>query len=126
MESTTIHNAIKEVRELFNELRSNHSREEINRIRKELYKKEAVYNFLKEKDGLTDKEKTVLKNIGKYLKKLNNDLRKLNKYQENITYGLDIYLMKSMKKIIMNQKKKRVHLMVVMCYMIVKEIKIIY
>ena len=49
MEATTINNAIKEVRELFNELRSNLSCEEINRIRKELYKKEAVYNFLKEK-----------------------------------------------------------------------------
>ena len=30
-----------------------------------------------------------MKNIGKYLKKLNNDLKKLNKYQDNITYGLD-------------------------------------
>ena len=89
MESTTINNAIKEVRELFNELRSNLSREETKRIRNELYKKEAIYNFLKEKDGLTDKEKIVLKNIGKYLKKLNNDLKKLNKYQDNITYGLD-------------------------------------
>ena len=89
MESTTINNAIKEVIELFNELRSNLSREEINRIRKELYKKEAVYNFLKEKDGLTDKEKIVLKNIGMYLNKLNNDLKKLQKYQDNITYGLD-------------------------------------
>ena len=79
--NATINNAIKEVRELFNEPRSNLSREEINRIRKELYKKEAVYNFLKEKDGLTDKENIVLKNIGKYLKKLNNDLKKLNKYQ---------------------------------------------
>ena len=49
MESTTVNNAIKEVRELFNELRSNLSREETKRIRKELYKKEAVYNFLKEK-----------------------------------------------------------------------------
>ena len=77
MESTTINNAIKEGRELFNELRSNLSREEINRIRKELYKKEAVYNFLKEKDDLTDKEKIVLKNIGKYRKKLNNDLKKI-------------------------------------------------
>ena len=47
MESTTINNAIKEGRELFNELRSNLSREEINRIRKKLYQKEAVYNFLK-------------------------------------------------------------------------------
>ena len=45
MESATINNAIKEVRELFNELRSNLSREEINRIRKELYKKKSVYNF---------------------------------------------------------------------------------
>ena len=45
MESTTINNEIKEVRELFNELRSNLSRKDINRIRKELYKKEAVYNF---------------------------------------------------------------------------------
>ena len=49
MESTTINNAIKEVREFFNELKSNLSREEINRIRYKLYKKEAVYNFLKEK-----------------------------------------------------------------------------
>ena len=89
MESTAINKAIKEVRELFNELRSNLSREETKRIRNELYKKEAIYNFLKEKDGLTDKEKIVLKNIGKNLKKLNNDLKKLQKCQDNITYGLD-------------------------------------
>ena len=31
----------------------------------------------------------MLKNIDKYLKKLNNDLKKLYKYQDNITYGLD-------------------------------------
>ena len=31
----------------------------------------------------------MLKNIDKYLKKLNNDFRKLTKYQDNITYGLD-------------------------------------
>ena len=74
MELTTINNSI-EVRELFNELRSKLSREEMNRIRKKLYKNQVVYNFLKEKDGLTDKEKIVLENIGKYLKKLNNDLK---------------------------------------------------
>ena len=67
-------NAIKEVRELFNEVRSNLSREETKRIRKELYKKEVIYNFLKEKE---------------YLKKLNNDLKKLYKCQDNIRYGLD-------------------------------------
>ena len=81
--------AIKEVRELFNELRSNFSRAETKKIRKELYQKEAVYNFLKEKDGLTDKEKIVLKNIRKYLKKLNNDFKKLKKYHDNVMHGLD-------------------------------------
>ena len=78
-------NAIKDVRELSNEPRSNLSRIETKTIRNELYKKEAAYNFLKEKDGLTDIEKI----IGKYLKKLNNDLKKLQKYQDDITYGLD-------------------------------------
>ena len=64
MESTTTNNQIKEVRELFNEIRSNLSREEINEIRNKLYRKEVVYNYLKEKDDLTDNEKNVLKNIG--------------------------------------------------------------
>ena len=59
MKSTNINNRIKEVRELFNEVRSNISREETKRIRKGLYKKEAIYTFLKEKDGLTDKENCV-------------------------------------------------------------------
>ena len=89
MESTARNNTIKEVRKLFNELRSNLSSEETKKTRKELYKKETVYDFLKEKDGLTYKENIVLKNIGKYLKKLNNDLKKLQKYQDDITYGLD-------------------------------------
>ena len=55
MELTTINNdinAIKEVRELFNELKSNYSNEQIKEIRKKLYIKETVYNFLKEKDSL--------------------------------------------------------------------------
>ena len=81
MESTTINNSIKEVREFFNDIRGSLSREEINRIRKELYKKEAVYNFLKEKDGLTDKEKNVLKNIGRYLKNFKKYFEKLQKYK---------------------------------------------
>ena len=49
MESTTINNSIKEVREFFNYIRVSLSLEELNRIRKELYKKEAVYNFSKRK-----------------------------------------------------------------------------
>ena len=61
-------------------------------LEKNSYKKEVVYNFLKEKEqegSLTNKQKNVLKNIGRYLKKLNSDLKKLQKYQDNITYGLD-------------------------------------
>ena len=47
MVSKTINNAIKEVRELFNEVRSKLSREETNRIRKKL-RIELVYDILKE------------------------------------------------------------------------------
>ena len=39
----------------------------------------------------------MLKNIDKYLKKLNNDLKKLQKHQDNITYGLD-YLFNELKE----------------------------
>ena len=31
----------------------------------------------------------MLKYIGKCIKKLNNDFKKLQKYQDNITYGVD-------------------------------------
>ena len=53
MESLTSNNninAVKETRKLFNELRSNLSREETKRIRKKLYKKEAASYFFKEKE----------------------------------------------------------------------------
>ena len=45
MESTTINNLIKEVREIFNKLRSNLFREEINRIRKNSIKKKLYIIF---------------------------------------------------------------------------------
>ena len=54
-------------------------RKETKRIRKELYKKETAYNSLKDKDSLTNKEKIVLKNISKYLMKLNTDLKKISR-----------------------------------------------
>ena len=65
------------------------------KLEKNSYKKELVYNFLKEKkqnDSLTNSEKKVLKKIGKYLKNFKNDLDKLEKYQYNITHGLDYLL----------------------------------
>ena len=60
MKATSLNNsinAINNVTMLLNELRSNLSREEAKRIRDKLYKKEAIYNFLKERDSLTNKEK---------------------------------------------------------------------
>ena len=76
-------NVISEVRKLFNERRSNHLRKETKRIRKELYKKETVYNFLKEKEqecSLTNKQKNVLNNIDRYLKNFKKDFKKLQNY----------------------------------------------
>ena len=53
MEST-----INNTRLLLNDLRSNLSPNEINRIREKLHKKEGLYNNLKEQeDSLTNKEK---------------------------------------------------------------------
>ena len=85
-------NAFKDARDLLNERRSNLLLKETNEIRKKLYKKEAVYNFLKDKEqngSLTNEEKKVLKRINRYLKNFKNDLDKLQKYQYNITHGID-------------------------------------
>ena len=79
---------IGEIKKLFNNLRNNFSREEIKKHRENFHKKERVYNYLKEieqKDGLTTKEKRMLKNIEKYFKKLKEDLNKIKIYQYNIT-----------------------------------------
>ena len=106
MESPTSNNsinAIKEARNLFNELRSNCSHKEIKKIRKKLHKKEVAYNFLKEKEqegSLTNKQKNVLKNIERYLKNFKKDSEKFKKYQHNVTYGLK-YLFN--EETIMNQ-----------------------
>ena len=94
MESTTINNninAIKEVRKLFNEIRSNLSCQEINKIREKRYKKEATYDSLKEKeqkDSLTNEEKKVLKNINRYLKNISVPLKNLKELLKKYQYGL--------------------------------------
>ena len=88
--------AIKDPRKLLNELRSNLSHEEINKIRKKIYKKEVVNNILKEQEqegSLTNKEKKVLKNIDRYpknitkhLKNLKKHFKKLQKYKHGLDY----------------------------------------
>ena len=96
MESTRQNNsvnAINNARMLLNELRSNLSREETKRIRDKLYKKEAIYNFLKEKDS--NKEKKVLKNIDRYLKNISMHLKNLKKHFKKLQkyqYGIDYLL----------------------------------
>ena len=93
MESkTTNNNAIKEVRKLFNEVRSNLSREETKRIREKLYKKEGVYNFLKEKEqngSLTNRQKNVFRNVERYLKNISTHLKNFKKHFKKYQYGLD-------------------------------------
>ena len=82
---------IGETKKLFNNLRNNFSREEIKKLKEKFHKKERVYNYLKEikqKDGLTTKEKRILKNIEKYFKKLKEDLKKIKIYQYNITHDI--------------------------------------
>ena len=64
-------NAFKDARELLNERRSNLLLKERNEIRKKLFKKDVLYNFLKDKEqngSLTNEEKKVLKRINRYLK----------------------------------------------------------
>ena len=84
-------NKFKDARDLLNERRSHLSLKETKETRKKHHKKEVV-DGLKEKeqnDSLTDEEKKVLKRINKYLKNFKNDLDKLQKYQYNITHGID-------------------------------------
>ena len=81
---------IKAIRKLFNNNRSSLSRDEINKIRIKLYKKQLIYDFLKSKPNLNDDEWRVFKRIPKYLKKLRTDLSKRDNYQENYLYDIDL------------------------------------
>ena len=80
---------IKAIRKLFNNNRSSLSRDEINKIRIKLYKKQLIYDFLKSKPNLNDDERRVFKRIPRYLKKLGTDLSKRSNYQKIYLYGID-------------------------------------
>ena len=47
---------IQTIKHLFNNIRDTLSRREINEIRTKIYKKEAIYDFLSQKDKLASKE----------------------------------------------------------------------
>ena len=91
---------------LLNERRSNFLHKKTKRIRKKLYRIEAVYNVLKEKEqkgSLTSRQKNMLRNDERYLKNLKKDLEKLQKY--SITYGLD-YLFNELDEVDYYEPKK--------------------
>ena len=71
-------NTIKDVRNIFNELRNNLSHKETKRIRKKIRRIEAVHNVLKEKeqkDSLTSRQKNMLRMMKGILRTLVSTLR---------------------------------------------------
>ena len=94
--------AIKKVRRLFNELRSNLSSNEAKRIRRKLYKKEAASMLFKDKEQvgtLTNRQKNVIKKITRYVKNISTHLKNLKKHQkkQNNHYGIDYLFNKDSK-----------------------------
>ena len=91
-------NAIKEVRRLFNEFRSNLSSNKTKRNRRKLYKKEAASMFFKDKEQngtLTNRQKNVIINIARYIKNISIHLENYGKYlseKQIDQYGLDYLL----------------------------------
>ena len=92
MEHPTSNNnisAIKDVRKLFNDLRSNLSSKETKRIRKNYTK-----TLQKEQDGtLTNRQNNIKKKkkIARYIKNISRHLKNLKKHlkKSNYQYGLD-------------------------------------
>ena len=84
---------IGETKKNFNELRNNFSKEEIKKIRRKFHHREVIDKYLKEleqKGSLTKQEKREKKRYTKslqkaevYLKKLKEDLNRLEKHQCN-------------------------------------------
>ena len=123
MELSNINQKISSIKDLFNNIRDTLSHEQIDQIRTNIYKKDAIYNFLTKKDKLTHKESKVLDNINTYFNKLHDDLLEQNKYQYN-PYGLDLLFNKD--DYYKPPLKLRVLLMVIMYYMRVMVIKMGY
>ena len=114
---------IPSIKDLFHNIRDTLSRDQIDQIRTNIYKKEAIYNFLTKKDKLTRKESKVLDNINAYFNELHEDLLEQNKYQYH-PYGLDLLFNKD--DYYKPPLKLRVLLMVLIYYMRVMVIKMGY
>ena len=86
METSNMKTKISSVKALFNNIRDTLFREEINKIRTNIYKKEAISDYLNAKDKLTSKDSKSFNKIHAYFNKQQEDLLKKNKYQENTIY----------------------------------------
>ena len=80
---------IKAIKKLLKNNSDSPSRREIDEIRRKLYKKQIIYDFLRTKPNLNDDERRVFKRIPRYLKKLGTNLSKRGDYQKNYLYGID-------------------------------------
>ena len=74
---------ISSIKKLFNNTRNTLSRDEIDQIRKIIYRKEAIYDILSKKDKLDKKERKILDRIITYFDKLHDELLKQSKYEYN-------------------------------------------
>ena len=80
---------IKAIKKLFENTRDTFSRDKINEIRTNLYKKELIYDFLKKKPNIKGNDRRAFNNIVNDFDGLYSDLSKENKYRENFLYGLE-------------------------------------
>ena len=83
------HNITREIKAIRKLLKNNSdslSRQENNKIRRKLYKKERIYDFLLTKFNLNDDERREFKRIPRYLKKLGTNF---GGYQKKYLYGID-------------------------------------
>ena len=75
---------IQSIKQLFNNIRDTISRDERNKIRRNIYKKEYVYNILSKKDKPKSNESKIWDNITGYFNKLHDGLLEQNKYKKKI------------------------------------------
>ena len=100
---------IGETKKLFNELRNNFSKEEIKKIRRKFRFRESIIEYLKElkqKDSLTKEEKQEkkrytrkLQNTEEFLKRLKEDLNRLERHQYSDNEDLEYKGIRQIEKL---------------------------
>ena len=76
METESTKQKIQAIKEIFKNIRDTLSRNETNKLRTNIYKKQTIFDFLTNKDKLKSNEQKFLDNIIDYFNKLYDDLLK--------------------------------------------------